>query len=45
MEVNNLKKSTIEVAYSSFFQEGRCLELDYENADSCSKVTVVGIMA
>jgi len=35
----------IEVADSSFFQEGRWLELDYENADSCSKVTLVGIMA
>jgi len=39
------KKSMIEVADSSFFQAGRWLELDYENSDSSSKVTVVGIMA
>jgi hypothetical protein len=45
LEVNVLKNSVIEVADSSFFQEGRWRELDYENADSCSKVTVVGITA
>jgi hypothetical protein len=39
------KKSKTGVADSSFFQEGRWLELVYENADSCSKVSAVEIRA